>query len=42
MIKVENNKQESVRVLAFTNKVPELMSISDLVIGHEEKNLSLL
>ena len=29
----ENNKQESVKVLAFTNKVPELMSISDLVIS---------
>lgn len=29
----ENNKQEFVKVLAFTNKVPELMSISDLVIS---------
>ena len=29
----ENNKQDCVRVLAFTNKVPELMSISDLVIS---------
>ena len=29
----ENNKQELVKVLAFTNKVPELMSISDLVIS---------
>ena len=29
----ENNKQECVKVLAFTNKVPELMSISDLVIS---------
>ena len=29
----ENNKQHSVKVLAFTNKVPELMSISDLVIS---------
>ena len=29
----ENNKQNSIKVLAFTNKVPELMSISDLVIS---------
>ena len=29
----ENNKQDCVKVLAFTNKVPELMSISDLVIS---------
>lgn len=29
----DNNKQDSVKVLAFTNKVPELMSISDLVIS---------
>ena len=29
----ENNKHDCVRVLAFTNKVPELMSISDLVIS---------
>ena len=29
----ENNKQDSIKVLAFTNKVPELMSISDLVIS---------
>lgn len=32
-IVVENNKQDCVKVLAFTNKVPELMSISDLVIS---------
>ena len=29
----ENNKQDSIKVLAFTDKVPELMSISDLVIS---------
>ena len=29
----ENNKQNSIKVLAFTDKVPELMSISDLVIS---------
>lgn len=29
----EHNKQENIKVLAFTNKVPELMSISDLVIS---------
>ena len=29
----ENNKQESIKVLSFTNKVPELMSISDLVVS---------
>ena len=28
----ENNKQETIKVLPFTDKVPELMSISDLVI----------
>jgi processive 1,2-diacylglycerol beta-glucosyltransferase len=28
----ETNSQESVKVLEFTNKVPELMSVSDLVI----------
>lgn len=31
-IVLENNKQDSIKVLPFTNKVPELMSISDLVI----------
>lgn len=31
-IVTENNKQSSIKVLPFTNKVPELMSISDLVI----------
>ena len=31
-IVLENNKQNSIKVLPFTNKVPELMSISDLVI----------
>lgn len=31
-IVIENNKQNSIKVLPFTNKVPELMSISDLVI----------
>lgn len=31
-IVIENNKQDSIKVLPFTNKVPELMSISDLVI----------
>lgn len=31
-IVIENNKQSSIKVLPFTNKVPELMSISDLVI----------
>ncbi len=29
----ENNKHDSIKVLAFTDKVPELMSISDLVIS---------
>lgn len=29
----ETNKEKNVRVLEFTNKVPELMSISDLVIS---------
>lgn len=29
---MENNKQDSIKVLPFTDKVPELMSISDLVI----------
>jgi len=29
----ENNKENSVKILEFTNKVPELMSISDLVIS---------
>lgn len=29
----ETNKNDSVKVLEFTNKVPELMSISDLVIS---------
>ena len=29
----ENNKEKNVKVLAFTDKVPELMSISDLVIS---------
>ena len=29
----ENNKQDSIKVLAFTDKVPDLMSISDLVIS---------
>ena len=28
----ENNKQNSIKVLPFTDKVPELMSISDLVV----------
>lgn len=31
-IVIENNKQNSIKVLPFTNKVPELMSISNLVI----------
>lgn len=31
-IVLENNKQDSIKVLPFTDKVPELMSISDLVI----------
>lgn len=31
-IVTQNNKQGSIKVLPFTNKVPELMSISDLVI----------
>lgn len=31
-IVLENNKQDCIKVLPFTNKVPELMSISDLVI----------
>lgn len=31
-IVIENNKQDSIKVLPFTDKVPELMSISDLVI----------
>ncbi len=31
-IVLQNNKQDSIKVLPFTNKVPELMSISDLVI----------
>ena len=26
------NKQESIKILSYTNKVPELMSISDLVV----------
>ena len=29
----ENNKQDYVKILDFTNKVPELMSISDLVVS---------
>ena len=29
----ESNKEKNVRVLEFTNKVPELMAISDLVIS---------
>lgn len=29
---IENNKQDSVKILEYTNKVPELMSISDLVV----------
>lgn len=29
----ENNKQDSVKILEFTNKVPELMAISDLVVS---------
>jgi len=28
----DNNKQENIKVLPFTDKVPELMSISDLVV----------
>ncbi len=28
----ENNKQETIKILPFTDKIPELMSISDLVI----------
>ena len=28
----ENQKADSVRILEFTNEVPELMSISDLVV----------
>lgn len=31
-IVVKNNKQNTIKVLPFTDKVPELMSISDLVI----------
>lgn len=29
----ENNKQDYVKILEYTNKVPELMSISDLVVS---------
>lgn len=29
----ENNKQNNIKVLEYTNKVPELMSISDLVVS---------
>ena len=29
----ENNKQDYVKILDFTNKVPELMAISDLVVS---------
>ncbi len=28
----ENNKEDSIKVLSYTNKIPELMSISDMVI----------
>ena len=28
----EHNKEDSIKVLSYTNKVPELMSISDMVI----------
>lgn len=31
-IVLQNNRQNSIKVLPFTNKVPELMNISDLVI----------
>ena len=29
----ENNKEKSIKILEYTNKVPELMSISDLVVS---------
>lgn len=32
-IVLENNKSENVKILEYTNQVPELMSISDLVIS---------
>ena len=32
-IVINNNKEKSVKILEYTNKVPELMSISDLVIS---------